>query len=102
MGKTLQTIAFLGHLIFERRLPGPHLVVVPLSVLSSWAMECQRWAPTIRHIRLHATDKRQRERLMKEITHAHEQYDLVSSRSCLIRSAPYARMLWYRCLQRTR
>eukprot|EP00967_Tisochrysis_lutea_P044244 scaffold53588_cov30-Tisochrysis_lutea.AAC.5 len=32
LGKTLQTIAFLAHLKFELGVPGPHLVVAPLSV----------------------------------------------------------------------
>ena len=36
LGKTLQTIAFLAHLKFDLGVPGPHLVVAPLSVLSSW------------------------------------------------------------------
>ena len=34
LGKTLQTIAFLAHLKFVEGVPGPHLVIVPLSVLS--------------------------------------------------------------------
>jgi hypothetical protein len=32
LGKTLQTIAFLTHLKFDLGVPGPHLVVAPLSV----------------------------------------------------------------------
>lgn len=36
LGKTLQTIAFLAHLKFVRGVSGPFLVVVPLSVISSW------------------------------------------------------------------
>jgi SWI/SNF-related matrix-associated actin-dependent regulator of chromatin subfamily A member 5 len=36
LGKTLQTISFLAALKWERHVSGPHLVVVPLSVMSSW------------------------------------------------------------------
>ena len=36
LGKTLQTVAFLSYLKNERGVRGPSLVVVPLSVLSSW------------------------------------------------------------------
>jgi hypothetical protein len=43
LGKTLQTIAFLGHLRFERNSNVPSLVVCPLSVLSSWLNECEKW-----------------------------------------------------------
>lgn len=39
LGKTLQTIAFIAHLKYEMGVPGPHLVVVPLSVMSSWMAE---------------------------------------------------------------
>lgn len=36
LGKTLQTISFLSYLKGERDVAGPSLVVVPLSVVSSW------------------------------------------------------------------
>ena len=39
LGKTLQTISFIAALA-ERGVKGPHLVVVPLSVMSSWMGEC--------------------------------------------------------------
>jgi hypothetical protein len=29
LGKTIQTISFLGWLLFEEHIPGPYLVVVP-------------------------------------------------------------------------
>jgi SWI/SNF-related matrix-associated actin-dependent regulator of chromatin subfamily A member 5 len=48
LGKTLQTIAFLGYLKFERKVTGPSLVICPLSVLSSWAAEFKRWCPSLR------------------------------------------------------
>ena len=35
LGKTLQTISFLAHLKFNLGVSGPHLVICPLSVLSS-------------------------------------------------------------------
>ena len=43
LGKTLQSIAFLGYLKTVRKVPGPHLVIVPLSVLSAWSSEFRRW-----------------------------------------------------------
>ena len=48
LGKTLQTISLLSYLKFERGVEGPHLVVVPLSVLSSWMGEFARWSPQVR------------------------------------------------------
>ena len=47
LGKTLQTIAFLAHLKFAKGEGGPHLVVCPLSVLSSWMSELKVGAPAL-------------------------------------------------------
>lgn len=53
LGKTLQTIAFLGYIKFVRKLEGPSVVVAPLSVLSSWMNEFDRWCPGLRVVRFH-------------------------------------------------
>ena len=45
LGKTLQTIAFLGYVKHYRGLPGPHLIVVPKSTLQNWAREFEKWVP---------------------------------------------------------
>lgn len=54
-GKTLQTIAFLAHLKFNLGVQGPHLVLCPLSVLSSWMSEFKRFCPEMRVIKLHSS-----------------------------------------------
>jgi hypothetical protein len=45
LGKTIQTISLLAHLACERGNWGPHLIVVPTSVLLNWevsvASECR-------------------------------------------------------------
>ncbi|KAJ1928535.1 putative ATPase [Tieghemiomyces parasiticus] len=46
LGKTLQTISFLAFLR-ERQVWGPFLVVCPLSTLSNWVNEFQRFTPDI-------------------------------------------------------
>ncbi|CAE7304561.1 ywqA [Symbiodinium natans] len=48
LGKTLQSIALLLHLRAEQQLARPALIVAPLSVLSNWAAELAKWAPTLR------------------------------------------------------
>jgi SWI/SNF-related matrix-associated actin-dependent regulator of chromatin subfamily A member 5 len=53
LGKTLQAISLLAHATFTARR-GPHLVVVPLSVLPSWQAELARWCPSLRVVRAHA------------------------------------------------
>ena len=58
LGKTLQTIAFLGYIRRFRREGGPHLIVCPLSVLSSWEVEFNRWLPSFRVKKLHCNEVR--------------------------------------------
>lgn len=47
LGKTIQTIALLAHLACKEKNPvwGPHLVVVPTSVMLNWEMEFKKWCP---------------------------------------------------------
>ncbi|KAL2009303.1 hypothetical protein VTN00DRAFT_7497 [Thermoascus crustaceus] len=45
LGKTIQTIALLAHLAVEHEVWGPHLVVVPTSVILNWEMEFKKWCP---------------------------------------------------------
>ncbi|EWZ40992.1 SNF2 family N-terminal domain-containing protein [Fusarium oxysporum Fo47] len=45
LGKTIQTIALLAHLACQHEVWGPHLVVVPTSVMLNWEMEFKKWCP---------------------------------------------------------
>ncbi len=45
LGKTLQTISLIAHLAVERGVWGPHLIVVPTSVLINWETEFKRFCP---------------------------------------------------------
>ncbi|KAJ2624417.1 swr1 complex component [Coemansia spiralis] len=45
LGKTIQTIALLAHLACAKGIWGPHLVIVPTSVLLNWEQEFHRWLP---------------------------------------------------------
>ncbi|EPB88712.1 hypothetical protein HMPREF1544_04471 [Mucor circinelloides 1006PhL] len=50
LGKTIQTISLIAYLIEKKRQPGPFLIIVPLSTLSNWEMEFDKWAPSISKI----------------------------------------------------
>ncbi|KAE8732378.1 Chromatin remodeling complex subunit isoform 1 [Hibiscus syriacus] len=45
LGKTVQSLSMLGFLQNAQQIPGPFLVVVPLSTLSNWAKEFRKWLP---------------------------------------------------------
>ncbi|KAH9741600.1 protein chromatin remodeling 5 [Citrus sinensis] len=47
LGKTVQSVSMLGFLQNAQQIPGPFLVVVPLSTLSNWAKEFRKWLPTM-------------------------------------------------------
>ena len=48
LGKTIQTIALLAHLATHHEVWGPHLVVVPTSVILNWEMEFKKWCPAFK------------------------------------------------------
>ncbi|KAI9101877.1 SNF2 family N-terminal domain-containing protein [Phlyctochytrium arcticum] len=61
LGKTLQTLSLFSHLASTHNIRGPHLVVAPLSVLSSWVAETARWTPEFRTMLFHGgVDERNR------------------------------------------
>lgn len=47
LGKTIQTISLLTYLIENKKQNGPFLVIVPLSTLTNWNLEFDKWAPSI-------------------------------------------------------
>lgn len=47
LGKTIQTIALITYLMEHKRINGPFLIIVPLSTLSNWAYEFDKWAPSV-------------------------------------------------------
>ncbi|KAF2114895.1 SNF2 family N-terminal domain-containing protein [Lophiotrema nucula] len=50
LGKTIQTISLITYLIERKQQPGPYLVIVPLSTLTNWNNEFEKWAPTVQRI----------------------------------------------------
>ena len=57
LGKTLQSIGFIAYLHHALSKRGPHLVIVPLSVLSNWLIEIERFCPSLRAVRFHGMTK---------------------------------------------
>ncbi|CAG0919105.1 unnamed protein product [Notodromas monacha] len=47
LGKTIQTIALVTYLMEKKKVNGPFLVIVPLSTLSNWTMEFEKWGPSV-------------------------------------------------------
>ncbi|KAJ4892347.1 SNF2 domain-containing protein / helicase domain-containing protein [Raphanus sativus] len=64
LGKTLQAISFLSYLKFHQGLPGPFLVLCPLSVTDGWVSEINRFTPKLEVLR-YVGDKDCRRELRK-------------------------------------
>jgi len=47
LGKTIQTISLISYLIEKKHQSGPFLIIVPLSTLTNWSLEFDKWAPSI-------------------------------------------------------
>ncbi|KAK4934355.1 transcriptional regulator, partial [Elasticomyces elasticus] len=50
LGKTIQTISLIAYLIETKKQNGPFLVIVPLSTLTNWNIEFEKWAPNVSKI----------------------------------------------------
>jgi SNF2 family DNA or RNA helicase len=48
LGKTIQTIALLASLACDKGIWGPHLIIVPTSILINWEIEFKRWCPSFK------------------------------------------------------
>ena len=57
LGKTIQTISLLAYLACECGIWGPHLIVVPTSVMLNWEVEFKKWAPAFKLLTYFGTAK---------------------------------------------
>ncbi|KIK50982.1 hypothetical protein GYMLUDRAFT_208922 [Collybiopsis luxurians FD-317 M1] len=72
LGKTLQTLSLFAYI--AEKNPGdrldPHLIICPLSVLSSWEAEAARWLPSMTTVRFHGSEN-ERNRLHNTLRESH-------------------------------
>ena len=62
LGKTIQTISLLAYLACEKENWGPHLIVVPTSVLLNWEMEFKRFAPGFKVLTYYGSPQQRKEK----------------------------------------
>ncbi|KAK8028595.1 SNF2 family N-terminal domain-containing protein [Apiospora marii] len=55
LGKTIQTISLVALLREQEKYFGPHLIIAPLSTLSNWRNEFEKWTPSIPFVMYHGT-----------------------------------------------
>ncbi|KAI9682181.1 MAG: swr1 complex component [Caeruleum heppii] len=62
LGKTIQTIALLAHLACVHEVWGPHLIVVPTSVMLNWEMEFKKWCPGFKILTYYGTQEERKQK----------------------------------------
>ncbi|KAI1422266.1 SNF2 family N-terminal domain-containing protein [Xylaria sp. FL1777] len=72
LGKTIQVISLVALLREQEDYFGPHLVIAPLSTLSNWQDEFQKWTPTIPFVLYHGTIE-ERQQIFKDKIMKHYQ-----------------------------
>ena len=68
LGKTIQTISLIALLREKENYLGPHLIVAPLSTLSNWIEEFEKWVPDIPVLLYHGTPPHRRDLVKNHIT----------------------------------
>lgn len=61
LGKTIQTISLVTYLIEMKKQSGPFLIIVPLSTITNWTLEFERWAPSVSKIVYKGVPQRRKE-----------------------------------------
>eukprot|EP01116_Phalansterium_solitarium_P012615 TRINITY_DN2906_c0_g2_i3.p1 TRINITY_DN2906_c0_g2~~TRINITY_DN2906_c0_g2_i3.p1 ORF type:complete len:931 (-),score=368.23 TRINITY_DN2906_c0_g2_i3:64-2856(-) len=62
LGKTIMTISLLAHLACERQMWGPHLIVVPSSLLLNWEVELKTWCPAFKCVTYYGNPKERKQK----------------------------------------
>lgn len=91
----MQTISLLCHLKEQDDITGPSLVICPLSVLYSWCNELERWAPSLKFLRLHSSSSEEREAQKQAFQEMATDFDVVIT-TYEMAKAPGLRSLWSR------
>jgi hypothetical protein len=71
LGKTVQTISLIAHLMEVKDNRGPYLVIVPLSTLSNWVNEFRRWCPSITVVVYKGTPAQRKGLYKSEVSEGH-------------------------------
>jgi SNF2 family DNA or RNA helicase len=57
LGKTIQTISLIAHLAGNKGIWGPHLIVVPTTIIINWEIEFKKWCPSLKILSYYGNQK---------------------------------------------
>ena len=85
LGKTIQSISLVTYLI-EKKHENKFLIIVPLSTITNWTLEFEKWAPSIKVI-VYKGSQQQRRSLQPDIRYGNFQV-LLTTYEYVIRERP--------------
>nr|XP_048303213.1 chromodomain-helicase-DNA-binding protein 1-like [Myodes glareolus] len=88
LGKTCQTIAFLVYLVGRLNDEGPFLILCPLSVLSNWKEELERFAPGLSCV-TYVGDKEERAHLQQDLRQESRFHVLLTTYEICLKDASF-------------
>eukprot|EP00946_MAST-07B_sp_MAST-7B-sp1_P002635 g2635.t1 len=95
LGKTVQTISMLSHIACEKGIWGPHLIIVPTSVLLNWEMEFKKFCPALKVLTYYGSTKARKEK-RKGWTSPHAFHVCITSYQLAVVDANvFRRKQWY-------
>lgn len=99
LGKTLQTISLLAYLRESRGSKGPHLIIVPKSVVGNWIRELKKWCPVIRSVRMLGTKEERKavcNNFLKPASQGNMKFDVVvtSYEGILREKSSFMKVAW--------
>ena len=93
LGKTIQTISLITYLVEVKKINGPFLVIVPLSTLTNWNLEFDKWAPSVKKITYKGTPN-QRKVMQQDIRQGNFQILLTTFEYIIKDKALLSRIRW--------
>ena len=66
LGKTLQSLSIIAYVHEDRKVPGPFLIIAPLSTMDNWHSEVKKFVPSFKPL-LYIGNKNERELIRQNI-----------------------------------
>ena len=95
LGKTIQTIALLAHLACHHEVWGPHLVIVPTSVMLNWEMEFKKWCPGFKILTYYGNQEERKRKRQGWRTDDHWNVCITSYQLILADQQVFKRRQWH-------
>ena len=64
LGKTIQTISLIAHLACNKGIWGPHLIIVPTTIIINWEIEFKKWCPSLKILSYYGNQKERKAKRM--------------------------------------